>query len=130
MEHSLIKSVWPYPPFCQDFINRNRKLAEWGPWIDTCVLYAALFPDLPSYRLRDLVSRFHLTPDMQQLSGDYCPEGRGKYHCALFDALSSACLLINLSRFPGFENITVSWLLKNSAAGIDQRDDMIQEDMF
>ena len=35
-ENSLLKAIWPAPPFCPDFLSEGRGVATWGPWIDTC----------------------------------------------------------------------------------------------
>ena len=115
IENRLIKQVWPYPPYSPDFLSKDQMVADWGLWVDTCVLYCKLFPQLESHKLMDLIEVFELDSELDRIAILYCPKKRAKFHCALYDALASMLLIRHISGLPGFENITVQWLLKNSS---------------
>lgn len=127
VEINLLKAVWPYPPYSPDFRQSGRELADWGPWIDTRRLFATLFPSLENHKLRDLVQTFDLQNKLDSLAREHCPAHRRKYHCALYDALAAALLLIHLCGQSGFEKTTVQWLLDQSSSR-PQEDR--QEDLF
>lgn len=114
-ENRLLKMVWPYPPYSPDFIRAGDKVADWGLWIDTCVLYGKLFPKFESHSLEHLIGSFRLQDRLDVLAQTHCPERRSRYHCALYDALASAQLLMHLSILPGFEEISIEWLLTHSS---------------
>lgn len=117
IENRLIKQNWPYPPYSPDFLHKGQMIADWGLWIDTCLLYAKLFPQLKSHKLVDLINLFELTSELERIAIIYCPKQRVKFHCALYDALASMLLVCHISRLPGFENITLEWLLSHSSPG-------------
>lgn len=124
-ENGLLKNVWPYPKTSPDFLNINPFCTSWGPWIDTCQLFKTIYPQLESYKLIDLIKVFQLTDPLIEVSRKYCPATRMKYHCALYDALASAVLLLYLTNLIDFKNISIEWLLINSASQ-DKRADMEQ----
>ena len=114
-ENRLLKMVWPYPPYSPDFHRTGEQVADWGLWIDTCVLYGKLFPKFESHSLEHLIGSFLLQDRLDTLAQSHCPKRRAKYHCALYDALASALLLMHLSILPGFEEISIEWLLTHSS---------------
>ena len=130
VENNLIKSVWPYPSYSPDYLNPGKEIADWGPWIDTRALYADLFPQLESHKLRDLLKIFGLEPQLRELTRKRCPAGRMNYHCALYDALGAALLLQRLGQLPGFETITLEWLITHSLPKKDRRDSLAQGEFF
>ncbi len=130
VEKSLIKSVWPYPAYSPDFLNPRKEMADWGPWIDTRVLYAALFPQLENHKLGNLIKVFGLETQLNDLAEKHCPPDRANYHCALYDALGAAALLQRLGELPEFEAITLEWLIKHSRPRKDQRDSLAQGEFF
>lgn len=92
-EHGMIKSVFPYARKSNDWIRIGMTSADWGPWIDT----GALFRNrgaCDSLSLNCLIEREGLQEELDELAAEYCPEDRRRYHCALYDALASALLLI------------------------------------
>ena len=95
-EDRLLKAVWPSPPYCPDFIQPKQKTAQWGPWIDTCQLYRNQVPQLSSYKLSNLINTLGLQESLDQLAAEHCPSERCRYHCALYDALAAAVLLLYL----------------------------------
>jgi DNA polymerase-3 subunit epsilon len=130
-ENSLIKSAWPYPRQSPDFARGGaHTVAEWGPWIDTGRLHGEIFPQLESGRLETLVATFGLQAELDALAAQHCPEGRRRYHAALYDALAAALLLLALGRRPGFADMSAAWLLQMSTANPDKRDAMRQGELF
>lgn len=130
VEDGLLSSIWPYPRNTSDFLSDDEQTASWGPWLDTLQLYRRVYPQLESYKLGDLVVLFELEAELNQLAKLYCPEKRGRYHCALYDALASALLLRRLYDEPDLNGISLRWLILNSAAASGTRDTMGQQDLF
>lgn len=130
VENNLLKSVWPYPPFSPDFRHSGKSIADWGPWIDTRILYSLFFPQMESHKLSDLLKTFKLEEQLQELAGKHCPSRRKNYHCALFDALGAAVLLLNLERLAEIKSITAEWLIFNSLSSKRRRDTSSQQDLF
>ncbi len=130
VEDGLLRSVWPYPRSSPDFSEEDRLTASWGPWVDTLYLYRRLYPQLESYKLETLVELFGLKATLVEYGQLYCPEKRGRYHCALYDALASALLLRRLYDEPALGEISLRWLIVNSAASSATRDAMGQQDLF
>ncbi len=129
-ENHLIKSVWPYPPASPDFAWAGQEVATWGPWIDTGRLYATFFPDLESANLEALVADFGYQKELDDLARRHCPGDRCGYHCALYDALAAAVLLLKLLERPEFAGATVGWLLENSCGAGPGRDRISQRELF
>lgn len=125
VELHLLKQHWPYPRLSPDFLNPGRRLADWGPWIDTLRLYELVFPVLPDHSVRALIQVFGLQEQLDIHAESHCPPSRCRYHCALYDALAAALLLTHMGRLPGYEQLTLDWLLLNSQP--DSGDAMQQE---
>ncbi len=119
-ENSLLKVVWPYPNYSPDFLNTDQEIAEWGPWLDTCAIALNLYPQLLSHKLQDLIDYFDLGHRLDVLTSQHCPSNRRHYHCALYDAIASAVLLIHVGSLSGFEKVTLSWLLNRSCSSPSQ----------
>jgi DNA polymerase III epsilon subunit-like protein len=113
-EKHLLKAVWPYPRTSPDFINPGKNVTDWGPWVDTLRLYEIVFPTLADYSLGALLTTFGLAGRLDIMSIDFCPPSRRHFHCALYDALGSALLLEHLGRLPGYEELTLEWLMIHS----------------
>ena len=109
-ENSLLKVVWPYPNYSP----------EWGPWLDTCAIALNLYPQVLSHKLQDLIDYFDLGHRLDVLTSQHCPSNRRHYHCALYDAIASAVLLIHVGSLSGFENVTLAWLLNRSRSSPSQ----------
>jgi DNA polymerase III epsilon subunit-like protein len=116
VENGLIKSVWPYTNRCLNFLNGEQDV-DWGPWLDTCALYRTLFPDLESYNLSALIQAFGLEDRLNQLAVQHCPESRNTYHCAGYDALASAVLVLQLEAYEELKELTLPQLLQWSQPG-------------
>jgi DNA polymerase-3 subunit epsilon len=99
--------------------------------LDTKELYSNLFPKLESYGLGKLISTFNLLPEVEQLAERFCPPSRRQFHAALFDAIASAVLLLNLQRYQELEShLTLPWLLTQSIAGSRKKQDARQAKLF
>ena len=102
----------------------------WGPWIDTRRIYEMIYKSLETYRLSSLIDTFVLRERLVELSQLHCPPLRRKAHCALYDALASALLLMHLDEISDLNEATVEWLLEISASNRKRRDDLRQGDFF
>ncbi|WP_309380199.1 3'-5' exonuclease [Cerasicoccus frondis] len=129
VEQGLLKQQWSYPPTSPDSLH-GGKVADWGPWVDTRRLYEVVYPDLESYKLGALVACFALQSKLEELAHEHCPDSRRKAHCALYDALASALLLQRLGAEPGFEAMTIAWLLEHSLPSHEKRQAAQQQQLF
>lgn len=119
-ENNLLKMVWPYPAYSPDFLNIDQEIAEWGPWLDTCAIALNLYPQLVSHKLKDLIEYFDLGLRLDELTSQFCPSNRCHYHCALYDAIASAVLLLHVGSLSGFDCVTLAWLLNHSRSSSSQ----------
>jgi DNA polymerase-3 subunit epsilon len=129
-ENALLKSVWPFPNYSEDFQHPGRKTADWGPWVDTRVLYQSRYPGLANYRLSELVKQFGLTPALEEFAQTHCPAERSRYHCALYDALACALLLLHLMDAVESGAVSVAGLLRESRGGRREVSDPDQSELF
>ena len=130
VEHQFLKNTWPHPIAAPAWLEAGKTVNNWGPWIDTLELYRAIFPDSESHKLMELINTFSLNTDLEELAKKYCPQARHRPHCALFDSLASALLLLKLGRTPKFEALTIQWLLQHSAASSEARQATQQRELF
>ncbi len=130
IENGLLRALWLHPPASPDWLNEGQQLAEWGPWLDTRRLYEAIYPGLPSYALAPLIAQFHLSEELEQVARRYCPDDRCRFHCALYDALASALLLLRLGELESFAGMSVCWLLQHSAASSRERQRRQQRELW
>ncbi len=128
-ENHLLKSLWPYPPFVPDFQRPGGQAAEWGPWIDTRRLFERHFPGLDSYKLSSLVEYFYLKDDLEEQARRHCPPERSRFHCALYDALAAALLLLDFIWRAETGEVSLAWLLKESM-GAEKRSGAEQGELF
>ncbi|MEX2382504.1 MAG: 3'-5' exonuclease [Opitutales bacterium] len=129
-ENSLIKSVWPYPPASPDFTGIHASLVEWGPWVDTGRILPALFRNLPDAGLEALIGAFSLQEELDSLAKAHCPGDRAGYHCALYDAMAAALLLLEVGRCEAYRNKPMGWLLEMSAGTGKKREELRQTRLF
>ena len=130
VENGLLRLVWSYPRRSPDFSEPGAWVASWGPWLDTLYLYRRIYPQLQSYRLKDLIHLFSLQKALDQYAVLHCPPARRSYHCALYDALASALLLQHLDLDPDLPDISLLWLLRQSAASESTRTIIGQQELF
>jgi DNA polymerase-3 subunit epsilon len=129
-EHSMIKSIWPYPRTGADFARPGRSATDWGPWIDTARLYEQLIQGVTSMKLETIVVRQNLQAELDLEAQRHCPPGRAHYHCALYDALAGAVLLRTLLLRTEYSTATIAWLYQMSTADADKREALRQTDLF
>lgn len=118
VEDGLLRDAAPAPAIVPDFAFGGMR-ASWSPWIDSCALLKKIFPTLDSAKLSSAIDAFGLKAELDALAEKFCPPSRKKWHCAPYDALACALLIIGICRMDGFENATVEWLAKHSAAPRD-----------
>jgi DNA polymerase-3 subunit epsilon len=129
-ENSLIKATWPYPRNSPDFARPGSRVIDWGPWIDSARIYSQLYPAIESGRLEALVTACGLQAELDALAVVHCPDGRRRYHAALYDALAGALLLGSLARNPQLAALTVMQLLALSTLDARKRDSIVQRELF
>ena len=125
-EHQLLKNVWPYPSKSPDFLDPKYQSTTWDPWIDTCQLYRYIYPELGTHKLMNLTSIFGLNKELYSLATKHCPENRVRPHCALYDAIASALLILSLNRLPEFQDMSIGWLITKSATNPQKQKDLEQ----
>jgi DNA polymerase III epsilon subunit-like protein len=130
VENALLKSVWPYPRESPDFARADRRVIDWGPWVDSARLYAQLFPASDSGRLESLVSACGLQAQLDGAAQQYCPPTRRSYHSALYDALAGALLLGRLARDPQIASLSMMQLLALSTLDAGKREALQQPELF
>ncbi len=130
VENSLIKSVWPYPRASPDFTGIGEATADWGPWVDTGRLVPRLFEGIPGAGLSELIDVFGCRDYLDDLAREHCPPERGSYHCALYDALASALLLLKVGEYPQFRDRSLAWLLEMSAGSGEKSEALRQRRLF
>jgi DNA polymerase-3 subunit epsilon len=130
VEAGLIATVWPYPRKCPNFAEPEVQAANWGPWLDTLRLYRRIYSGLESYGLEALVRTFELQDELDERAELDCPANRQHYHCALYDAMASALLLARLYSEPEFADVSLRWLILQSAASDSQRESMGQQELL
>lgn len=116
-EDTMLRDALPLPPLAPNPLTGAER-AEWAPYIDTCALVKKIFRP-KSAKLSDAIAAFGLLPELESLAQNHCPQGRRKWHCALFDALACALLLLKICSFEGFEGVSLEWLLKHSNPSAD-----------
>lgn len=79
-------------------------MEKWGPWLDSLKLSRAAWPDLPSHKLEDVLTRLQLMEAVRKMF-----PGR-EAHDALFDAYGSAVLLTHLLAQPGWKDASLKLL--------------------
>ncbi|MEO0794757.1 MAG: 3'-5' exonuclease [Verrucomicrobiota bacterium] len=129
IEHGLLKRHWCYPSNSPDYL-RGGEIVDWGPWIDTRRLYENVYPGLETYQLMSLVDNFGMQSELDCMVDRFCPEGRRRAHCALYDALASVVLLVRLCKEPGYEEVSIKWLLEHSLSSAEKKQAARQGDLF
>ena len=77
-----------------------------GPWLDTLKLSRAIWPELPSYALGDLITRLGLEDELRTA------HDRFRWHDALSDALASLILLRHIIQEAGVAHESPELLLR------------------
>lgn len=129
-ENTMLKSVFPYPRSSPSWLDDGKEVANWGPWLDTGVLYRELGDNKSSLKLEDLIQRYDLQGDLDALGRTRCPKGRQGYHCALYDAIASALLLTFYCREFCDERMLVGQLIALSQGSAVKRQKVEQRELF
>jgi DNA polymerase-3 subunit epsilon len=129
-ENRLLRAVWPCPRMSPDFLQPGKEIAEWGPWIDTGRLANELLPKTHSAGLEAVVDGLQLGADLKEKAAQFCPEGRSHFHCAPFDALACALVLLRLANDSDGIPCSLSRLLAMSTADRDKREERSQGQLF
>lgn len=112
IEEAMLKSTWALPAESPDFLNPGRSMLQWGPWVDSCALSKRMAPGSESYQLEHLIRVLGLQAELDSLAGHYCPPKRTGYHFALYDALASSLILMQM--FKNNPGMTLFQLIKYS----------------
>jgi DNA polymerase III epsilon subunit-like protein len=130
-ENTMLKAVWPYGRAAPDHARgAGATTADWGPWIDTGRLYPQARGAASPARLAELVAAEGLQARLDALAAAHCPEGRRRYHAALYDALAGALLLLRLAETPGWGDKSLRWLLEHSTLDAGRREGLRQGELF
>lgn len=110
-ENRLLSAYCPWVPNAYSVLPASDQ--RWGPWLDTWFLYRK-YLKMQTCTVEQLIAFCNLSGILSQLSGKFCPEGRKKFHCALFDALACAILFLNFIRSEACVGKNLLWLLQQS----------------
>ena len=129
-EKRLLRNVWPYPRTSRNFVSGSGSVTDWGPWIDTGRMVIEFCPDLPTAGLEDVVKALELSPELDELAGQHCPEGRDRYHCAPYDAIAAALVLRFLAYDRNGKPLSLRRLVEESTADPVKRSAFQQQKLF
>ena len=116
-EIGMLTAVWPFPGAVPDFSLESRpNVNEWGPWIDTCRIAREWFPQERHHSLGFLIERFEIGDRVEKDAAKFCPQNRSRFHCALYDAIAAAHLLVNMCEHPSFSRMSILDLVKSSTS--------------
>jgi len=132
IENGFLRKTWAYPRASRDFLAKDpyKTVADWGPWLDTLQIYRRLYPGLESYQLDHLVKVFEIRDKLESLAKSHCPQGRGRFHCALFDALASALLIMRLFEQKELVDLSLYQLFIFSSNSSAQFKDRSQQELL
>ena len=65
--------------------------------------------------LGTLIERFEIADRVAADAQKFCPKTRSRYHCALYDAIAAAHLLVNMCEHPAFARSTILDLVRASS---------------
>lgn len=115
-EKGMIATVWANPGKVPNFSQPEQPpVFSWGPWVDTFRIAKNWFPRERSHKLGELVKSFEIQSRLDASAEKFCPRERCRYHCALYDALAAAELLINMCEHPRHTDASVLDLVCASA---------------
>ena len=118
VERNLIMEYWPAATVDGGDPGGWLNRSDWGPWIDSMRVARKVFKGLGDYSLEHLTDQLGLRTVVDEWAAQVCPQDRNRPHCALYDALASACLLLLCMRETKWD---MQGLLKASGvAGLDQ----------
>lgn len=95
-EDRLLRHHWPIPPAVHDPLRPGSFCHRWGPYVDTLSLAQSCWPNLPAFDLKTVTQDLGLEDELRRRAAEASPPGRRDWHCALFDALASALILLRV----------------------------------
>ena len=131
-EIGMLGSVWRIPGKVPDFsLVGCPSVNDWGPWVDTCRIAKTWFPRERSHKLSTLIERFEIQDRVDSAAEKFCPKNRSGYHCALYDAIAAAELLVNMCEHPAFRDCEILKLVSDSTSAKKMREHLQGElDLF
>lgn len=96
VEATLLTDTWPHPAAVPAVAEVASSQAAWGPWVDTLTLARQHRPGLKDYSLGALIKSLGVEPQVVETAARLCPPDRAQPHCAGYDALAAACLLLRM----------------------------------
>lgn len=88
-------------PTEQNILNKTFPCNSFDFWLDTLTIARYAYPNLPSYKLEDLIPTLGLLPKLQETAPNLAP------HDAFYDACASALLLQHILGLPGWDKATI-----------------------
>lgn len=92
IEKNIINKYIPY----KSSINENHTTLKWGPWVDTLLIYKALYPNINSYKLNNLGRLFLNQVKIKTLAKKLCKRTKVRSHQSMYDAVLTFLLLERL----------------------------------
>ena len=92
VEKNLIAQNAPYK---NNLLSMSSSM-QWGPWIDTLIIYKRLYPNLEKYTLSDLKLRFLDVKKIERIAQRLCKRTKPKPHQSMYDAIVTYLLLDRL----------------------------------
>ena len=127
VENMLLNRYWTVVPVGKTSSELPSSDGSWGPWIDSRLVAQHCYR-AEDYSLGNLVKTFALGARLETLAADCCPENRCKPHCALYDALASALVLVHLQKAYTLDERALIRLSQTRSASA--RGDFAQEELF
>jgi DNA polymerase III epsilon subunit-like protein len=126
VENAFLTRVWPFTEPVPDPGEEDRFCHTWGPWADTLVLTRRAWPQLAEYGLSRVVAALGLEGELEREAGKWIPVARRRYHCAPYDALASALIVIALSGHVPYRHWTArEWVhASDSTAGLSAQGEL------
>ncbi|MDR1255259.1 MAG: 3'-5' exonuclease [Puniceicoccales bacterium] len=117
-ENQLLSRYCPVLEIEKSFATYDKRDMGWGPWLDTYGLYKHLLPRKVDCGLSHLIATLRLETNLNALANKFCPSTRKKYHCALYDALASALLLLKFACMPQNQGKDLNAYIAQSILGV------------
>jgi len=118
VERNLLMDYWPVGAINVAESSGAMVQSDWGPWIDSRRVARKAFRGLGDYSLENLTGKLGLRTVVDQWAVQVCPDDRNRPHCALYDAIAAACVVLLCLRETQWD---VRGLLRASGvSGLDQ----------
>lgn len=117
VENGFLTRQWPAIEGVPDFSEKTQTVFDWGPWIDTLVLVKKAYPQFSENGLEPCIKALGLETELSEIAEAQIPLPRQRFHAAPYDALASALLVLELSRFEPFNNWSIRDWVRASKPG-------------